>query len=280
MTPVAPTLQAFFTDRLTRQLQASPRTIASYRDTLRLLLCFTHEHTGKQPAKLDWDDLNETVITAFLQHLETDRHNTARTRNLRLTAIRSLFKYAALAASGARERDRAGAVDPAQAPPETADLVPHRPGVQGADRRARPIPMGRPPRPRDADPHDPGRSARVRADRAELRRHPARDRRARPLRRQRPQAEDRPAHHTSPSRAHRLADRASRQTGRSAVRDPHRPTAQPRRDRATRHHPRHHRDREAAHRCTANSCTRTSCGTAARCHSSKPASTPPSSPSG
>ena len=96
MTPVAPTLQAFFTDRLTRQLQASPRTIASYRDTLRLLLCFTQETTGKQPAKLDWDDLNETLISAFLEHLETDRHNTPRTRNLRLTAIRSLFKYAAL----------------------------------------------------------------------------------------------------------------------------------------------------------------------------------------
>ena len=96
MTLVAPTLQAFFTDRLTRQLQASPRTIASYRDTLRLLLCFTQENTGKQPSKLDWSELNETVITAFLAHLETDRHNTARTRNLRLTAIRSLFKYAAL----------------------------------------------------------------------------------------------------------------------------------------------------------------------------------------
>jgi site-specific recombinase XerD len=96
MTPVAPTLQAFFTDRLTRQLQASPRTIASYRDTLRLLLCFTQDRTGKQPAKLDWDDLNETLISAFLEHLETERHNTPRTRNLRLTAIRSLFKYAAL----------------------------------------------------------------------------------------------------------------------------------------------------------------------------------------
>jgi len=96
MTLVAPTLQAFFTDRLARQLQASPRTIASYRDTLRLLLCFTQGHTGKQPARLDWDDLNEAVISAFLEHLETARHNTARTRNLRLTAIRSLFKYAAL----------------------------------------------------------------------------------------------------------------------------------------------------------------------------------------
>jgi len=96
MTLIAPTLQAFFTDRLTRQLQASPRTIASYRDTLRLLLCFTQDRTGKQPATLDWDDLNETIISAFLDHLETDRHNGARTRNLRLTAIRSLFKYAAL----------------------------------------------------------------------------------------------------------------------------------------------------------------------------------------
>lgn len=96
MTLVAPTLQAFFTDRLTRQLQVSPRTIASYRDTLRLLLCFTHDTTGKQPATLDWGDLNETLISAFLDHLETDRHNTPRTRNLRLTAIRSLFKYAAL----------------------------------------------------------------------------------------------------------------------------------------------------------------------------------------
>jgi site-specific recombinase XerD len=96
MTLVAPTLQAFFTDRLTRQLQASPRTIASYRDTLRLLLCFTQDRTGKQPAKLDWDDLNENLIAGFLEHLETDRHNTPRTRNLRLTAIRSLFKYAAL----------------------------------------------------------------------------------------------------------------------------------------------------------------------------------------
>ena len=54
MTLVAPTLQAFFTDRLARQKQASPQTIASYRDTLRLLLCFTHHTTGTQPAALGW----------------------------------------------------------------------------------------------------------------------------------------------------------------------------------------------------------------------------------
>jgi len=96
MSLVAPTLQAFFTDRLTRQLQASPRTIASYRDTLRLLLVYVHDTAGKQPSALDWDDLDEPLITAFLDHLERDRHNGIRSRNLRLTAIRSLFRYAAL----------------------------------------------------------------------------------------------------------------------------------------------------------------------------------------
>jgi site-specific recombinase XerD len=105
MTLIAPTLQAFFTDRLTRQLHASPRTIASYRDTLRLLLCFIQQQTGTQPSKLDWDDLNEKVISGFLDHLETERHNSPRTRNLRLTAIRSLFKYAAL-----RHPEHAGSI--------------------------------------------------------------------------------------------------------------------------------------------------------------------------
>jgi site-specific recombinase XerD len=95
MSQVAPTLQAFFTDRLARQRQVSPRTIASYRDTLRLLLRFVQTTTGKAPSTLDWDDLGEPLISAFLTHLETERHNSVRTRNLRLTAIRSLFRYAA-----------------------------------------------------------------------------------------------------------------------------------------------------------------------------------------
>jgi hypothetical protein len=96
MTLIAPTLQAFFTDRLAKQLNASPRTIASYRDTLSLLLRFVKDTTGTAPSALQWDDLDEPVIAAFLQHLETDRHNSPRTRNLRLTAIRSLFSYAAI----------------------------------------------------------------------------------------------------------------------------------------------------------------------------------------
>jgi len=96
MTLIAPTLQAFFTDRLAQQRQASPRTIASYRDTLKLLLQFVHQQSGKTPAQLDWDDLDARLISAFLNHLEMQRHNSVRTRNVRLTAIRSLFSYAAL----------------------------------------------------------------------------------------------------------------------------------------------------------------------------------------
>ncbi len=96
MTLIAPTLQAFFTDRLVKQRQASPRTVAAYRDTLKLLLTFVHTQTGKLPAQLDWDDLDATAISTFLNHLESERHNSTRTRNVRLTAIRSLFSYAAL----------------------------------------------------------------------------------------------------------------------------------------------------------------------------------------
>jgi site-specific recombinase XerD len=96
MTLIAPTLQAFFTDRLAQQRQASPRTVAAYRDTLRLLLGFVHEQTGKTASTLDWDDLDATTISTFLNYLETERHNSIRTCNVRLTAIRSLFSYAAL----------------------------------------------------------------------------------------------------------------------------------------------------------------------------------------
>lgn len=96
MTLIAPTLQAFFTERLAQQRQASPRTIAAYRDALKLLVQFAHATTGRSPAQLDWDDLDAATISAFLNHLEAGRHNSVRTRNVRLTAIRSLFSYAAL----------------------------------------------------------------------------------------------------------------------------------------------------------------------------------------
>ncbi len=96
MSALAPTLQAFFTERLVGQRQASPHTLAAYRDTLRLLLCFAAQQTGKQPSALDIDDLDAPLIGAFLDHLEHERANSTRTRNARLAAIRSLFRYAAL----------------------------------------------------------------------------------------------------------------------------------------------------------------------------------------
>jgi site-specific recombinase XerD len=96
MTLLAPTLQAFFTERLLRQLQASPHTLAAYRDTLRLLLVFASTKKGVEPSKLDIGDLDAPLIGAFLDHLENKRQNSARTRNARLAAVRSLFRYSAL----------------------------------------------------------------------------------------------------------------------------------------------------------------------------------------
>ncbi len=95
MTLLAPSLQAFFTDRLMRQLQASDHTIRSYRATWRLLLLFAAAQTGKAPSELDFADLSAPLVTGFLDHLEHQRGNTVRTRNLRLAAIHSMFACAA-----------------------------------------------------------------------------------------------------------------------------------------------------------------------------------------
>lgn len=96
MSALAPTLQAFFTDRLVRQRQASPHTLAAYRDAMRLLVRFAAERRGVAPSKLEVSDLDAAVISAFLDHREHDCHNSIRTRNARLAAIRSLLRFAAL----------------------------------------------------------------------------------------------------------------------------------------------------------------------------------------
>ncbi len=94
MSLLAPTLQAFFTERLIRQRQASPHTVAAYRDTFRLLFAYLAETTGTLPAELDFADLDAATIGAFLTHLETDRGISVATRNARLAALRSMFRYA------------------------------------------------------------------------------------------------------------------------------------------------------------------------------------------
>jgi len=96
MSALAPTLQAFFTERLLRQRQASSQTVAAYRDSLKLLIDFASHQARKLPSQLDFADLDAGVITRFLDHLERQRGNSVRTRNARLAAIHSLFRFAAL----------------------------------------------------------------------------------------------------------------------------------------------------------------------------------------
>lgn len=138
MSTLAPTLQAFFTDRLVRQRQASGHTIAAYRDTVKLLLVFTEQRIGKAPSDVDIVDLDVPLIGAFLNHLEADRGNSVRTRNARLAAIHSLFRYAAL-----RHPEDAAVIQRVLAiPPKRFDraliTLPHRGGDHRVAGRARP----------------------------------------------------------------------------------------------------------------------------------------------
>ena len=96
MTALAPTLQSFFTDYLISQRGCSGHTVTAYRDTLRLLPGYIHERTGIRPSDLDFTVLDAELIADFLTMLEAQRGNSTRTRNVRLAAIHSLFKHAAL----------------------------------------------------------------------------------------------------------------------------------------------------------------------------------------
>lgn len=89
-------LQGYFTNRMIQQRNASPNTIASYRDTFRLLLSFAQQSLEKDPASLQLQDLQAPFIDRFLTHLEQARHIRAQSRNTRLAAIRSFFRYVAL----------------------------------------------------------------------------------------------------------------------------------------------------------------------------------------
>jgi integrase/recombinase XerD len=89
-------LQSFFMDRLLRERQVSPNTIAGYRDSFRLLLGFAETRLGKQPSDLEIGDLDASLVGEFLEHLESVRGNSTRTRNTRLAAIHSFFRYVAL----------------------------------------------------------------------------------------------------------------------------------------------------------------------------------------
>ena len=168
MTALAPTLEAFFTQRLINEKGVSPHTIAAYRDTFRLLLSFAQRRTGRQPCKLELEDLDATLISAFLDHLEHERGNSPRTRNARLAAIHSMFRYAALEhpehaalisrviAVPAKRFDRAIVT---YLTPEEVNAL-----LAAPDRKR----LDRPSRLRATNRRDPDRPARIRADRPAL----------------------------------------------------------------------------------------------------------------
>ncbi len=96
MSSLAPTMEAFFSERLISQKQVSDHTFGAYADTFKLLLRFIGDRIGKSPSSLDFADVDASAIGAFLDYLEHTRGNGARTRNARLAAIHSLFNFAAL----------------------------------------------------------------------------------------------------------------------------------------------------------------------------------------
>ena len=107
MSTLAPTMEGFFTERLITQRRASGNTVASYRDTLRLLLAFARKQCGKAPSELAIEDLDAELIGAFLEHLEAERHNSISTRNNRLAAIKLVKDLSAPKISEGGETDKA-----------------------------------------------------------------------------------------------------------------------------------------------------------------------------
>jgi site-specific recombinase XerD len=113
VTLLAPDVEAFFSERLQTQRRASPHTISAYRDAFRLLLRFAEKHLRKAPSALLLADVDARLVSAFLDHLEKGRGNSIRTRNTRLAAIHSFFRFAAL-----REPAHAGLIQRVLAIPQ------------------------------------------------------------------------------------------------------------------------------------------------------------------
>lgn len=105
MTNLLPRLiERFFTQRLMRQRNVSPHTVAAYRDTFKLFLKFAHRKTGKSPSSLQLEDFDADLVVAFLDDLGIERQVSPATHNLRLTAIRAFFRYLAFEEPAYSER--------------------------------------------------------------------------------------------------------------------------------------------------------------------------------
>ena len=140
-------LESFFTMRLMKQRQASPHTIGSYRDTFRLLLQFIQKRLRKPPSRLALEEIDAPLIAAFLEEMEKSRGISPRSRNLRLTAIRSFFQYAALEAPAQSAQIQRVLAIPGKRHTHSSGPLPHATGSRRAARRTRSTHMVRPPRP-------------------------------------------------------------------------------------------------------------------------------------
>jgi integrase/recombinase XerD len=114
-TLIGPLLQQFFVEHLMQHKHVSPQTTASYRDSFRLLLQYAKKHLKTEPVALEVKALDAPVILSFLDSLEKDRHNSARSHNVRLAAIRSFFRWLTL-----RDPEMVGAEY------QSKNLAPHR----------------------------------------------------------------------------------------------------------------------------------------------------------
>gem|GEM_PF-3027738 len=169
MSPLAPTLQKFFTDRLLTQRQVSPATVAAYRDTFRLLLGFIADTKKLAPASLDFTDLDAPTMGAFLTYLENERQQHT---NPQRPPGRGPFAVPLRGARAPRTRrsDLAGPGNPTETVRSQHRCVPHQRGGRGDPRRSRPRHLDRSSRPRAAHRRSPNRFACRRTHRSAPRR--------------------------------------------------------------------------------------------------------------
>jgi len=120
---LAQLLQQFFLQRLSQQRNASPRTVAAYRDTMRLLLQFAEQRLHRPPERLTLCDIDAPLVLAFLNYLEVDRHSAIRSRNLRLAAVRAFLRYVASKVPESARHDSIGSCDPDEALRATPDRL-------------------------------------------------------------------------------------------------------------------------------------------------------------
>lgn len=170
MTRLAPTLQTYFTTRLTSQFGASPHTLIAYRDTWRLLPRFIADTTNTPPQDLQLSALTAGVISDFLNHLETVQGNAISTHNARLAALHSFFTYAAYHPPRTRSHDQPDHGHPVQATPPHRPHPPHTSRSDRAARSPRPNHPGRATRPRPVPARRHHRPARGRTDQPHARR--------------------------------------------------------------------------------------------------------------